>query len=174
MMTRTVLRLSPRRRAISRASIPSWWSRKTALRLSAAIMQLPQGLEKGRRPAQEAPRQEMGLRVKGPAGQPGVLAFAHDPLHVLLRHLQVAQEHPLELVAGLRAPRRLPHPFQREGQIAPANLLAKRLRPAEVAMSQLFDLPHTQPPSADRHHKLLDLRRAHAVHAPELAQGVHV
>src|ERR1700737_698573 len=97
MITPTVLRLTRKRRAISRSGMPSWWSRKIALRLSASIMELLHALVKGRCPAQDGCRQEIGLGVKGPALEPRVLALAHDPLHVLLGYLQIAEHHALKL-----------------------------------------------------------------------------
>ena len=57
MIARTALRVTPRRRAISRSGIPSWWSRKMALRLSVAIMELPYRVKKRARPAQNSRRQ---------------------------------------------------------------------------------------------------------------------
>ena len=174
MMARTVLRLRARRRAISRTAIPSWCNRKTALRLSVAIMELSQGVEKGPRPAQNPRRQQMALRMKGPALQPRVLAFAHHPLHILLGQFQVAEQDPLKLVAPVGALGHLPHPFQRQRQVALEDFPAKGLRSPEAAVGQLLHLPHAQTFAADRQHKLLDLRWLHPVHAHELAQRIHV
>src|SRR4029077_13606841 len=56
-IVRTVLRLSWSRRAISRALMPSWWSRNTAWRLCASIMESPQAVEKGSLLAQDPGRQ---------------------------------------------------------------------------------------------------------------------
>jgi len=47
MTTATVLRLTCKRRAISHSGMPSSWSRKIALRLSASIMEVLQALVKG-------------------------------------------------------------------------------------------------------------------------------
>src|ERR1035438_10480210 len=86
----------------------------------------------------------MRLRMKGTALQPLVLAFAHHPLHILLCQFQVAKQDPLELVAPVGTLGHLPHPPQRQGQVALADLLAKRLRPPEKAMRQLLDLSYAQ------------------------------
>src|SRR5215831_18341579 len=103
MMASTVLRLRPNRRAIYRTAMPSWWRRKTALRLSASIMELFDAVMKGRGAAQQAGRQQMSLGIKDPALEPWqVLALAHDPLHILLGELQVPQEHALKLAAAIR------------------------------------------------------------------------
>jgi hypothetical protein len=53
-------------------------------------MELLETVEKGLGAAQNPRRQEMALGVKGAALEALVLAFAHDPLHVFLRDLQVA------------------------------------------------------------------------------------
>src|SRR5258707_7233124 len=102
MMARTVVWFKDSRRAISGADIPSWCRRNAALRLSVAIMQLPQGMEKRPRTAQDPRRQKMRLGMKGSALELRIQAFAHHPLHVFLQGLQIPQEHPLRLAAVLR------------------------------------------------------------------------
>jgi len=75
-------------------------------------MELLHALVKGRCPAQDGCRQEIGLGVKGPALEPRVLALAHDPLHVLLGDLQIAQHHALKLAAPIRILGYFPEPFE--------------------------------------------------------------
>src|SRR5208337_660602 len=128
-------RLTCKRRAISRSGMPSWWSRKIALRLSASIMEMPQAVVKGSYPAQDGCGEQIGLDVKGPAFEPRVLAFGDEPLHVIL--------------GGL------PQSFQRQGQIALDDLLAQRPRPTKIAVSQLLNLPYAQAFVADSCHELL-------------------
>ena len=67
----------------------------------------------------------MGLGMKGRAGEPPVFTFAHHPLHVLVRDLQVSQQHPLELVAPFRVLRHLPHPIQYRPQVPAPDRFAK-------------------------------------------------
>ncbi len=67
---RTVFRLSPSRRVISRTLMPSWWSRKTALRLSVSIMEFFQTLGEDSGPTQNPRRQKMGLSMKGTTFNP--------------------------------------------------------------------------------------------------------
>ena len=116
----------------------------------------------------------MRLGMEGPALEPGVLAFAHDALHVLQHHFQVTQQNPLELVAPGRIGRDLPHLPQRQGHVALENLLAQRRRSAKEPMGQLLNVPDAQIFAADRHDELFDLLLLHPVHAPELAQSVHI
>jgi hypothetical protein len=116
----------------------------------------------------------MRLGMEPPALKARVLALAHDALHVLPEHFQVAEQHPLELAAALRIRRRLPHLAQRQRHVARENLLAEGSRPAKEPVSQLFNVPHAQILAAHRHHELLDLLLLDGVHAHELAQGVHV
>jgi hypothetical protein len=78
-------------------------------------MELPQSVKEGGGSAQNARRQQMALRVKSPALQPLILAFAHHPLHILLRQFQISQQDPLKLAASVGAAWHLAHPFQREG-----------------------------------------------------------
>ena len=116
----------------------------------------------------------MRLGMEHPALKPRVLALAHDALHVLQENFQVAQQHPLERAATFRIVRDLPHLPQRQRHVALENLLAKRGRSAKEPVGQLLDVPHAQILAAHRHDKLFDLLLLHPVHAPELAQGVHV
>ena len=81
--------------------------------------------------------QQMGLRVKGAAFQPPVLAFAHHPLHVLLRQFQVASKtrskslHPRDSAApAASVPAAAP--------VALEDFLAQRLRSAKTAVRQLL------------------------------------
>src|SRR6266566_2641789 len=88
--------------------MPSWWSRNTALRLSASIMEFPHAVEKSLLLAQDPGRQQIRLGVKGRSLQPAVLALAHHPQHVFLGDFQVLQQHPFKLVASVRILGHLP------------------------------------------------------------------
>src|SRR6266404_680322 len=174
MTTATVLRLTCKRRAISRSGMPSWWSRKIALRLSASIMEVLQAAGKGSYPAQDGCRQQIGLGMKGPAFEPCILALAHDPLHVFVGEFQIAEHRPLKLAAPVRILGRFAEAFERQGQIAVEDLLAQRLRPTKIAMSQLLNFPYAESFAADSCDELLNILAADSVHAHELAQSVHV
>src|SRR6266436_6455891 len=95
MTTATVLRLPCKRRAICRSGMPSSWSRKIALRLSASIMEVLQALVKGSHSAQNGRQEQIGLRVKGPAFEPRILALADEALHVVVGELQIAEHRAL-------------------------------------------------------------------------------
>src|SRR4029077_6812175 len=174
MTTATVLRLTCKRRAISRRGMPSWWSRKIALRLSASIMELFQPLVKGSRSAQDGCREQIGLGVKGPAFEPRIPALANEPLHILVDDLQIAEHRALKLAAPVRILERFPEAFEGQGQIAVEDLLAERVRPTKIAMSQLLNFPYAKLFPADSCDELLNILAADSVHAHELAQGVHV
>ena len=131
-------------------------------------------MKKRRGTAQDPGRQQVGLRVKGPALEFGVLAFAHDPLHILLRQFQIAQQDPFKLAAPIGALRYLPHLLQRQSQVALEDLLAKGLRSAEKTVRELLDIAHTQPMAAGGQYKLFNLADLDPVHAHELAQRIHV
>src|SRR5947208_16313268 len=94
MIRRTALRLSLSPREIPRIAMPSWWSRNTALRLSAVIIELLEGFGEGRQPAQQAGAQQMGLGVAGAPGEPLILAFGNDVQSSLLRLLPIGQQQP--------------------------------------------------------------------------------
>src|SRR2546430_13752264 len=98
-MARTVLRLRWRRRVISRRLIPSWWSRYTARRLSATIMQSPHTVEKSVLAVQDPRRQQMGLGAKSERLQPWGQTFVHHPPQGLPRQLPVAQQDAVPLTA---------------------------------------------------------------------------
>src|SRR5438034_5158465 len=89
--------------------MPSWWSRNTALRLSASIMEFPHAVEKSSLLAQDPGRQQIRLGVKGRGLQPAVLALADYPQHVCLGDLQLLQQHPFTFVASVRILGHLPH-----------------------------------------------------------------
>ena len=55
-----------------------------------------------------------------------------------------------------------------------SNRLPKRLRPAEISVRELLDIPYAQFLSAHGHHKIFDLLLFYPVHAHELPQHVHV
>jgi len=55
-----------------------------------------------------------------------------------------------------------------------SNRLPKRLRPAEITVRELLDIPYAQFFSAHGHHEIFDLLFLHSVHAHELSEHVHV
>src|SRR6201981_4218316 len=112
--------------------------------------------------------------MKGSAFESRILALAYDPLHVFVAELQIAEHRPLKLAAPLRILRRFPQAFEGQGQIAVEDLLAQRVRPTKIAMSQLLNFPYAESFSADSCHEPLNILAADSVHAHELAQGVHV
>ena len=116
----------------------------------------------------------MRLGMKGPRPKPPVLALAHHPLHILLRDLEIGQQHAFELVAPAGILGDVPDPLQGQPDMAVFDRLPKRLRPPEVSLRQLFNLPHTQLLAADGHHKSVDRLLFHPIHAHELPQCVHV
>jgi hypothetical protein len=116
----------------------------------------------------------MALSVENPALQARILTLAHDALHVLLEHFQVAEQNPLKLAASVRIRRHLLHLPQRQRHVALEDLLAERSRPAKKSVGQLLEVPHAQILAAHRHDELLDLLLLDAVHAHELAQSVHI
>jgi hypothetical protein len=103
-------------------------------------MQLPHHLEKGSCLAQDSGRQQMRLGEKRRRFQPPVLALSHHPLDVLLRDLEILQQHAFELVGAIRVFGHLPKPVQSQGHVALPNGLAKRGRPSKIAVRQLFNL----------------------------------
>lgn len=110
----------------------------------------------------------MRLREKRGRFQPPVLAFPHHPLDVLLRDLQILQQHAFELVGAIRVLGHLPKPVQGQGDVALADRLAKRGRPAKISMRQLFNLAHAELVAGQRHHEVFDVLLADTVHAHEL------
>ena len=86
----------------------------------------------------------MRLREKRGRFQPPVLAFPHDPLDVLLRDLQILQQHAFELVGAIRVLRHLPKPIQSQGHVSLPDRFAKRSRPSKVSVRQLFNLAHAE------------------------------
>jgi hypothetical protein len=116
----------------------------------------------------------MTLGVEDAALQPSVLALAHDPLHVFLEHLQVPEHNPFELAAALRIRRNRFQVLQRQGHVARKNLLTERGGPPEATVQELLDIAQTQILAAQNQDELLDVLRADAVHAHELAHDPHV
>ena len=82
--------------------------------------------------------------MKRPAFEPRILALAHEPLHVLLGNLQIAERHSLKLAAPIRTWGHFPQPFEGQGQIAFEDLLAKRVRPTKIAVCQLLNVSHAE------------------------------
>ena len=116
----------------------------------------------------------MRLRQKRPSLQAPVFALAHDALHVLVRDLQVLQQHPFKLGRALRVLGHLAHPVQNQRRVSFADCFAKRCRPSKISMGQLFDLPHAELFPADGDDKVFDVLFLDPVHAHELPQGIHV
>jgi len=111
----------------------------------------------------------MRLGEKRRCLQPPVLAFPHHALHVLLRDLQILQQHAFELVGAIRVLRHLPHPVQSQGHVALLDRLAKRVRPSKISMRQLLHLAHAELLAGQRHDEVFDVLLSDAVHAHELA-----
>ena len=110
----------------------------------------------------------MCLREKRRRLQPPVFALTHHPLQVLLRDLQILQQHAFELVGAIRVGRHLPEPVQGQGYVPLLNGLAKRRRPPKIAVRQLFNLAQAELFAGQRYHKVLDVLLSDAVHAHEL------
>src|SRR5437667_11157939 len=114
--------------------MPSWWSRNTALRLSASIMEFPHAVEKSLLLAQDPGRQQIRLGVKGRSLQPAVLALAHHPQHVFLGDFRVVQHNPFKPVASVRILGHLPHGLQHQSGPAFSEYLTKRSGPSDAAV----------------------------------------
>jgi len=97
-------------------------------------MQFPHYLEKGSRLAQDSARQQMRLREKRGRLQPPVCALPHHPLHVLVRDLQILQQHAFDIVAAIRVFGHFPQPVQRQAHVALVDRLAKRGRPSKISV----------------------------------------
>jgi len=116
----------------------------------------------------------MRLREERRCLQPTVLALPYHPLVVLLRDLQIFEQHAFELVGAIRVLGHLPEPVQSQGHVSLPDRLAKRSRSTKISMGQLFDFTHAELLAGQRHHEVFDVLFADAVHAHELPQGVHV
>jgi len=116
----------------------------------------------------------MALGVEDPAAQARILTLAHDPLQVLLEHVQVPEHHPFELTAALRIGRDLLHLGQGHRHMALEDLLPEGRWPAKAPVRQLLNVPEAQILAAQGQHELLDLLLPDAVHAHELAHDAHV
>ena len=110
----------------------------------------------------------MRLREKRRRLQPPVFAFFHHPLDVLLRDLQILQEHAFEFVGAIRVLGHLPKPVQSQSHVALLDRFAKRGRPSKIPVRQLFNLAHAELPAGQRHHEVFDVLFPDAVHAHEL------
>jgi len=88
-------------------------------------MKIPQGFEKSPGFAQNARGQQIRLCVKGPCFQAPVIAFAHDPLHVLMRDLKILKQRAFELVAAVGIFGNVPDPLQRQSDVTVVNRLSK-------------------------------------------------
>jgi len=116
----------------------------------------------------------MGLGMEDATAQARILALAHDPLHVLLEHVQVPEHHPFELATALRISRDLFHLGQSHRHIALEDLLPEGGRPAKAPVRQLLNVANAQILAAQGQHELLDLVLPDPVHAHELAHDAHV
>ena len=110
----------------------------------------------------------MRLREERRCLQPPVLAFPHHPLVVLVRDLQILEQHAFELVGAIRVLGHLPEPVQSQGHASLPDRLAKRSRSSKISMRQLFDFPHAELLAGQRHHEVFDVLLSHPVHAHEL------
>lgn len=100
--------------------------------------------------------------------QPPVLALSHHSLHVLLRDLQILQQHTFELARAIRVFGHLSEPVQSQGHVALPDGFTKRGRPAKISMRQLFNLAHAELLAGQRHHEVFDVLLGDTVHAHEL------
>lgn len=116
----------------------------------------------------------MGLGMEDATAQARIRTLAHDPLHVLLEHVQVPEHHPFELATALRIGRDLFHLGQGHRHIALEDLLPEGGRPAKAPVRQLLNVANAQILAAQGQHELLDLVLADPVHAHELAHDAHV
>jgi hypothetical protein len=110
----------------------------------------------------------MRLREKRRRFQPPVLAFSHHPLDVLLRDLQILQQHAFELIGAIRVFGHLPKPVQSQRHVTLPDGLAKRGWPSKIAVCQLFNLAQAEALAGQRGYKVFDILFADAVHAHEL------
>jgi len=110
----------------------------------------------------------MRLREKRRCLQPPIWAFPHHPLHVLLRDLQILQQHAFELARAIRVFRYLSEPVQSQGHVALPDGFTKRGWPAKISMRQLFNLAHAELLAGQRHHEVFDVLLSDTVHAHEL------
>ena len=116
----------------------------------------------------------MRLGQKCTCLQSPVLAFAHHALHVLVRELQVFQQHAFKLIRPLRILGHSSHSIQHQRRVSFANSFPKRFRPAKISLRQLFNLSHAELLSAESHHEVFNVLLLDPVHAHELPQGVHI
>jgi len=84
-------------------------------------MEIPHGFEKSPGLAQNARGQQIHLRVKSPCFQTPVIAFAHDPLHVLMHDLKIFKQRAFELAAAVRVFGNIPDPLQRQSDMTVLN-----------------------------------------------------
>ena len=110
----------------------------------------------------------MCLREKRRRLQPPVFAFSHHSLDVLLRDLQILQQHAFVIVGAIRVLGHLPKPVQGQGHVALLDCLTKRGRPSKIPVRQLFNLAHAELLACQRHHEVFDILLSDAVHAHEL------
>ena len=110
----------------------------------------------------------MRLREERRCLQPPIWAFPHHPLHVLLRDLQILQQHAFELVGAIRVFRHLSEPVQSQGHVALPDGFTKRGRPAKISMRQLINLAHAELLARQCHHEVFDVLLGDTVHAHEL------
>jgi hypothetical protein len=111
----------------------------------------------------------MRLRKKRGRLQTPVFAFPHHPLDVLMRDLQILQQHAFKLVGAIRVLGYLPKPVQSQSYVPLLDGFAKRCRPSKISMRQLLNLTHAELFAGQRYHKIFDVLPADAVHAHELS-----
>jgi len=98
-------------------------------------------LEERRGPTQDRGRQQMALGMEDPAAQSRIRTLAHDPLQVLLEHVQVPEQNPFELATALRIGRDLFDLLQGHRHVALEDLLPESERPAKAPVRQLLNVP---------------------------------
>src|SRR3989304_2973729 len=113
-----------------------------ALRTSGSIIELFHPFAKRVQLAQQAPAQEVGLRIKGTALQLRIVALGHPPPQVFPQNLQITQQHALELVAAFPVLRHAFHLCERPTPLAAVDRFPQRSRTPEITLGQPFDIPH--------------------------------
>lgn len=112
--------------------------------------------------------------MKGTRLQTCVLTTRHQLPDQLQQLFQVSQHTPLEVVAAFGILGNCLHLLQRPFPLSLVDRFSQRGWPAEVAMGQQVDLPHTQTLAGKGLHEAGDFVRIHTVHAHERPQRDHV
>ena len=95
---------------------------------------------KGRVATENRPGEQMRLSQEGASLESRVGALAGDPLLIFLERFQIVQHHALKLATPVWVGRGLIHFLQCQSDVALENLGLERLRSAEKAVGELFNL----------------------------------